>query len=68
VKGIEVVIGKLKIKDLDVGKLGQWRELMEKHEVSGYDSLYLQLAGELGCKVISDDKKLTAIKELVEEL
>ena len=68
VKGIEVVIGKLKIKDLDVGKLGQWRELMEKHQVSGYDSLYLQLAGELGCKVISDDKKLTAIKELVEEL
>ena len=41
---------------------------MEKHQVSGYDSLYLQLAGELGCKVISDDKKLTAIKELVEEL
>ena len=29
---------------------------MEKHGVSSYDSLYLQLAGELGCKVISADK------------
>lgn len=68
VKGIETVMGKLKIKDLDVGKLAQWKELMEKYEISGYDSIYLQLAGELGCKVVSCDKKLTDIKELVEEL
>ncbi len=68
VRGIEVVMGKLKIRGLEVGKLALWKELMEKHEVSGYDSLYLQLASELGCKVISCDKRLTHIKELVEEL
>ena len=68
VKGVEAVLSKLKIRDLNVEKLPQWKELMERYEVSGYDSLYLQLADELGCKVISCDKKLTYIKELVEEL
>ena len=68
VRGIEVVMGKLKVRDLDVRKLAQWKDLMKKHEVSGYDSLYLQLAGELGCKVISCDKKLIHIKELVVSL
>lgn len=68
VKGIETVLQKLKIRDLDVEKLSQWKELMEKHEISGYDSLYLQLADELGCKVISCDKKLTYIQSLVTEL
>lgn len=68
VKGIEVVMRKLKIKNLDVGKLGRWKELMEKYEVSGYDSIYLQLADELGCKVLSCDKKLTYIQSLVTEL
>lgn len=68
VKGIETVLQKLKIRDLDVEKLSQWKELMEKHEISGYDSLYLQLADELGSKVISCDKKLTYIQSLVTEL
>ncbi len=68
VKGIEIVMSKLSIRDLDLGKLVRWKELMKKHGISSYDSLYLQLAGELGCKVISCDKKLMHIKELVEEL
>lgn len=68
VKGVETVLQKLKIKDLNVEKLPQWKELMKKYGVSGYDSLYLQLADELGCKVISCDKKLTDIKNLVTEL
>lgn len=68
VRGIGVVMAKLKIRDLDVGKLAQWKELMKRYEISGYDSLYLQLADELGYKVVSCDKKLTHIKELVEEL
>ena len=68
VKGIEMVMAKLSTKNLDVGKLVLWKKLMERYGVSGYDSLYLQLAGELGCKVISGDKKLTHIKELVDEL
>lgn len=67
-KGVEAILHKLKIKDLNVEKLPQWKELMEKYGVSGYDSLYLQLADELGCKVISCDKKLTYIKNLVTEL
>lgn len=68
VKGIETIMAKLSTRDLDVEKLAQWKELMERYGVSGYDSLYLQLAGELSCKVISDDKKLTRIKNLVEKL
>ena len=68
VKGVEAVLSKLKIRDLNVEKLPQWKELMERYEVSGYDSLYLQLADELGCKVVSCDKKLTDIKNLVTEL
>ncbi len=66
VKGIEIVMSKLLIRDLDLGKLVRWKELMKRYGVSGYDSLYLQLASELGCKVISDDKKLTHVKELVD--
>lgn len=68
VKGVETVLQKLKIKDLNVEKLPQWKELMKKYGVSGYDSLYLQLADELGCKVLSCDKKLTYIQSLVTEL
>ena len=68
VKGVEAALSKLKIRDLNVEKLPQWKELMERYEVSGYDSLYLQLADELGCKVVSCDKKLTDIKNLVTEL
>ena len=68
VKGIEIVMAKLSTRNLDVGKLVLWKKLMEKHGVSSYDSLYLQLAGELGCKVISADKKLTHLKEQVDEL
>lgn len=66
VRGIEVVMAKLSTRDLDVGKLAQWKELMKRHGVSGYDSLYLQLAGELSCKVISCDKELIRLTELVE--
>lgn len=66
VRGIEVIMAKLSAKDLNVEKLTQWRKLMEKYGVSSYDSLYLQLAGELGCKVISCDKKLMHLKGLVE--
>lgn len=66
VKGIEIIMAKLSTKDLNMGKLTQWRKLMEKYGVSSYDSLYLQLASELGCKVISCDKKLIHLKELVE--
>lgn len=68
VRGVEVVMAKLKTRDLDIGKLTRWKELMERYGVSSYDSLYLQLASELGCKVVSCDKKLVQIKELVEEL
>lgn len=68
VKGVETVLQRLKIKALNVEELPKWKELMEKHGVSGYDSLYLRLADELGCKVISCDKKLTYIKSLVTEL
>ena len=68
VKGIEMVMAKLSMRDLDLGKLVRWKELMKRYGVSGYDSLYLQLASELGCKVISGDKKLAHLKELVEEL
>ena len=63
-----MVMAKLSTRDLDLGKLVRWKELTKRYGVSGYDSLYLQLASELGCKVISGDKKLAHLKELVEEL
>ncbi|MEK7154635.1 MAG: type II toxin-antitoxin system VapC family toxin [Patescibacteria group bacterium] len=68
VKGIEMIMEKLSVRELDLRELPRWKILMEKYGVSSYDSLYLRLASELGCKVVSCDKKLIHLKGLVEEL
>lgn len=69
-KGIGTFVQKLtqsgiNFSDLNVDIMPEIIDLMASQKVSAYDSIFLQMAKKLNCKLISDDKKLIEIKDLV---
>ncbi len=60
-----LVIGIMFIEtDLGVENLGSLIELVNKHNISSYDALYLLLAKEKKCKLLTFDDQLLKIKDL----
>lgn len=51
--------------DLSIDMIPEIFNLMVDRKVSAYDSIFLQLAQKMKCKLISDDEKLIEIKDLV---
>ncbi len=49
--------------DLNIAETDKLTSLCYRHDLTAYDALYLLLAINLGCKLVTEDKKLLKIKK-----
>lgn len=64
VEGIQMIGRLVKLKTFDKDNIRELQKLMDEYGISAYDGLYVYLAMKLGCRLVTVDKKLLAIKGL----